>query len=87
MKPRKVLQNETNTDALTVLVGEIGAYLWERTKKDWVLTISHIPTEPVCPTVHLVEEMSGTGVKGVYGDTIEGAVREAYRLIRIKLDG
>lgn len=55
--------------------------LYSKTKTDWVLSLSLILTEPVCPTVAIYPEGSNTTRYTTTRDTIEEGIEAAVDLV------
>lgn len=55
---------------------KIGTALWDRTKTDWLLTLSHSLTEPTCPTAVIrCEDKSQKWQRWRYdADTVDEAI-------------
>ena len=51
--------------------------LYEKTGKDWILHVSHILTEPTCPTASIHPEGEPTDRYRADRDTIEDAINVA----------
>ena len=51
--------------------------LYEKTGKDWILQVSHILTEPTCPTASIYPENEPTDRYRADRDTIEDAINAA----------
>lgn len=76
--------------AIDALMKDIGQYLWGKTEVDWILSVHHIPTEPVCPSVWLVEETPQEGKEARryqgFGDTLQEAMQRAFDNAKAALD-
>lgn len=55
--------------------------LYEKTGKDWVLQVSHILTEPTCPTASIYPEDDPTDKYRADRDTIEDAINAAVDMV------
>ena len=72
MKELKIMKK---TDTINYENLELLGNLYNKTEDDWVLTMSLIVTEPVCPTVILTAEVRKDTKKFAYtGDSIEDAI-------------
>lgn len=75
---------------IDALMKDIGQYLWEKTERDWILRVHHIPTEPVCPDVWLIEETPDEGKEArsyrAHADTLQEALQKTFDCAKADLE-